>query len=193
MLAHSFTKAPRSLTLMLLCITLVMVTLSEAQAQSFLGETTSSVKLREGPGKEYSVIRVIDEKAHVFVVSRTATSRYVNVIHVQSGNEGWIHENYVTILAEVPKSTEGVFTPTGQTNSQKAEVLVHNMTSLIVTLSLNGQSYSLQPDQKRTLRLSPGQYSYRAHAPGVIPYYGDDFLAAGSRYSWGFYIETVRR
>ncbi len=41
---------------------------------------------------------------------------------------------------------------------------------------------------KRTIKLPPGYYDYRASAPGVIPYFGSETLKEGIEDSWKFYI-----
>jgi hypothetical protein len=163
---------------------------SQAFSQSYLGHTTKTVNLREGPGTGYDVLTQLEEGEQVFVISKTPTNDFLNVIHIKTAEEGWIHKDFVLIKSEVPRSSERIFTPEARISSGNSEINVYNNTALTLTLSLNKKNYIFKPRERKTLTLYPGNYDYRASAPGVIPYYGVDSLDSNYRYSWEFYIVT---
>jgi hypothetical protein len=92
----------------------------------------------------------------------------------------------------LPKNEDGIFTPVGKTSSTKPIIKIHNNTSLTLTLKLNDELYTFSPQQRRTLTLSSGSYSYRASAPGVLPDYGTEIMQSNYEYEWSFYISTSR-
>ena len=49
------------------------------------------------------------------------------------------------------------------------------------------------PKEKQNLILPPGDYSYRASAPNVIPSVGVKNFKFNGAYKWTFYIVTRRR
>jgi Bacterial SH3 domain len=174
---------------------LILMLLPQFQAfcQSYLGHTTRTVNLREGPGTGYKAIAQIEQGEQVFVISKDPTNDFVNVIYIKTAEEGWIHKNFIVIKSEVPRSSERIFTPEARISSKNPEIEVYNNTSLTLTLNLNNKNYIFEPQERKTLTLYPGKYDYRASAPGVIPYYGKDDLDSNYRYSWEFYIVTRRR
>jgi|TARA_B110000908_G_scaffold151446_1_gene186175 hypothetical protein len=70
---------------------------------------------------------------------------------------------------------------------------ITNNTNLTLTLKLNSELFTFNPNEKQIISLLPGKYSYRASAPGVIPNIGTENMESNMNYSWQFYIITKRR
>jgi hypothetical protein len=56
---------------------------------------------------------------------------------------------------------------------------------------MNDDYYEFAPQEKSTLRLTPGPYKYRASAPGVLPDHGTEKIEKNTLYIWRFYIVTL--
>ena len=69
---------------------------------------------------------------------------------------------------------------------------IFNNTSKTLTLKLNTELYHFSPYETKNINLYPGEYDFRASAPGVIPYIGTENLNSNQGYSWQFYITTTR-
>jgi hypothetical protein len=62
-----------------------------------------------------------------------------------------------------------------------------------MTLKLNNDNFYFEPQEKRKITLSPGDYNYRASAPGVIPSIVKEIMEGNVGYTWQFYIVIERR
>lgn len=159
--------------------------------QSYLAVTTQKANLRDTPEKESEVLDLLKANSQLFVYSSETTSGYYNVIDIETDQEGWVHSSLVKLVKEIPKSEVSPFSPEGKTSGTECSIEVTNNTALSMTLKMNATYYYFDPRETKTLTSSPGAYSYIASAPSVIPYFGDDILQSGYKYSWVFYIETV--
>jgi hypothetical protein len=162
-------------------------------SQSYLGTITKQVNFREGSSSETTIISSLKPKTQIFIISLLAENDYYNVIDIATDKEGYVHESYVKVGKEVSKSNESVFTPSGQTSNYNSEVKIFNNTSKTLTLKLNTEIYHFSPKESKNITLTPGEYDFRASAPGVIPYIGTENLNSNQGYSWQFYIVTRRR
>lgn len=178
----------RIITLLILSVLSI-----SAFSQSYMGWTTKQVNFREGPGTEYGIISSLQGGTQLFIISLETEYDFYNVIDIETNKTGYIHKSFVKLGEELPKNEEGIFTPSGETESYDPEIEIYNKTSKTLTLVLNSTTYTFTPYEKKKLTLSPGKYEYRASAPGVIPDYGSEYMKNNIAYSWTFYIETVRR
>lgn len=172
---------------------LVLLTSSVVFSQSYLGWVTKQVNFRQGPGTDYSVIASLKPGTQIFIVSIETDNDFYNIIDIATDKEGYIHKSFVKIGEIVEKNERGMFTPKGKTASYNPQLEIFNNTTLTLTLKLNNETYAFSPKQRRTLTLSPGNYNYRASAPGVIPNIGTENIENNMDYSWQFYIVTERR
>ncbi len=170
---------------------LIVSCLSIVLGQSFLAVTTQKANLRDAPEKGSEVLDLLKANAQLFVYSSETTGGYYNVIDIETDQEGWVHSSLVKLVKEIPKSDVSPFSPEGRTTGTECEIEVTNNTSLSMTLRMNSSYYYFDPKEKKTISFSPGACSFVASAPSVIPYFGDDTLLSGYKYSWVFYIETV--
>jgi len=143
-----------------------------------------------GPGADYELIRELPKNSALFIISLMTDNDFYNAIDIETNQEGYIWKEYVDIDQEISKSKTGIFSPKGSYSIYNPEVEIFNNTSKNMTLKLNSVPYKFTPYERRTITIKPGTYNFIASAPGVIPYYGSDYLANNMRYSWEFYIIT---
>lgn len=161
-----------------------------AAGPSYLAHATSALKLRQGPGQEFQDVGLITPGEAVFVTSLEGRNEYVEVIRIQTNEEGWVHQGYLDIDSEIPRSASPAFTAVGRIPGSNPEVEIWNNSQRTLTVVLSESRYSLEPQERRTLSLRPGVYSCRGSAPGVIPYLGSERFESNTAYTWQFYIET---
>jgi len=176
-----------------LLLLLLVITSISVQAQSYLGYVTTTVNFREQPNTNCQVLGSLQRGNALFVISKEKVNGFYHVLDIETNKEGYVHGNYVQIEKELPKNEQGIFTPTGKTSEYKPVVKIYNNTSKTLTLKLNDEVYTFSPHQSRSLTLSPGSYSYRASAPGVLPDYGSESMQSNYEYEWEFYISTTYR
>lgn len=157
-------------------------------SQSYLGTITKQVNLREGSNSNDNIISSLKPKTQIFIISLDTDNNYYNVIDIASDREGYVHKSYVKVGKVVNKSNESVFSPTGQSSNYESEVKIFNNTRKTLTLKMNTELYYFSPYETKNISLNPGEYDFRASAPGVVPYIGTENLYSNQGYSWQFYI-----
>jgi uncharacterized protein YgiM (DUF1202 family) len=162
-------------------------------SQSYLGTITKQVNLREGPGSSYEIISSLKPGTQIFISSLETSDDFYNIIDIKSDKEGYVHKSYVKIGKLVARSNQSVFTPDGVSSSYDSELKIFNNTSKTLTLKMNSEMFYFSPHETKNISISPGEYDFRASAPGVIPYIGNESLNSGQAYSWQFYIRTSYR
>ena len=161
-------------------------------SQSYLGTIIKQVNFREGSTANDNIISTLKPNTQVFIISLETENDYYNIIDIATNSEGYVHKSFVKIGKLVSKSNQSVFTPTGKSSSYNSEVEIFNNTSLTLTLKMNDELYYFEPYETKNMSFSPGEYDFRASAPGVIPYLGTENLNSNQGYSWQFYIVTRR-
>ena len=175
----------------LLFLTVIISTVGFSQ--SYLGYVTSSANLRSEPNSNSKIIKTLERGSALFIVSKQKENGYYKVVNIDTDEEGFVYGNNVQVDKEIPKNEAGIFSPTGKSKSYKPSIEIFNNTELTLTLKLNEQSYRFAPKEKKTIKLSPGNYTYRASAPGVMPNYGTENMRSNYNYEWQFYISTSYR
>lgn len=171
-----------------------MLLLSQALlAQSYLGLITKQVNFREGPGSDYGIIRSLKPGTQIFITTLETENDFYNIINIETNEEGYIHNSFVKIGKLVARSNQSVFTPDGVSSSYDSEVKIFNNTSKTLTLKMNSEMFYFSPHETKNISISPGEYEFRASAPGVIPYIGTERLKSNQGYSWEFYISSSYR
>ena len=161
-------------------------------AQSYLGYVNKTVNFRTEANTSCKVISSLQQGTALFVISKDKINGFYQVLNIETNEEGFVHSSFVRLDKMLPKNEEGIFTPIGQTSSEKPIIKIHNNTNLMLTLKLNDELYTFSPQERKTLTLYSGSYSYRASAPGVIPDYGTENMQNNYEYEWSFYISTSR-
>ena len=162
-------------------------------SQSYLGTITKQVNFREGPSSDDTIISSLKSNSQIFIISLETENDYYNVIDIATDREGYVHKSYVKIGKMVNKSDQSVFTPDGESSDYNSEVKIFNNTSKTLTLKMNTELFHFAPYETKNIKLTPGEYDFRASAPGVIPYIGTERLNSSQAYSWQFYITTTYR
>lgn len=162
-------------------------------SQSYIGRVTKQINFREGPGTDYGIIASLSAGTQIFIVSLDSDDDFYNIIDIATDREGYAHKAFIEVGQEIKKNEQGMFQPSGQTESYNPEIEIFNNTKLTLTLKLNIQIFSFTPQEKRTIKMSPGSINYRASAPGVIPNIGTEIMRSNQGYTWEFYIVTSYR
>ena len=162
-------------------------------SQSYLGTINKQVNFRAGSSSSDKIISSLKAQTQIFIISLETDNDYYNIIDINTDKEGYVHKSYVKIGKLVSKSNESVFMPSGQISNYNSEVKIFNNTSKTLTLKLNTEQYYFSPYETKNINLTPGEYDFRASAPGVIPFIGTENLNSRQGYSWQFYITTRRR
>jgi len=162
-------------------------------SQSYLGTITKQVNFREGPGQDYEIISSLKPGTQVFISSTETDDDFYNIIDIKNDKEGYVHKSFVKIGKLISKSDGSFIQETGNTTSENAEANIFNNTNIIMTLKLNSEVYKFMPKETKNIVLTPGDYSFRASAPNVIPNVGVKNFKINGAYNWEFYIETRRR
>ncbi len=172
----------------MICILFISIT---AQSQAYLGWTTKTVNLREGPGTDYEILRSLKGGSQIFVLSNIPDKEFYSIIDIDTNTYGYVHKSFVKLGERVTEG-KGLFSHEGKSSGYNPEIEIYNDTSKELTLNLNNIRYSFYPRETKTIEIAAGNYSYIASAPGVQPYIGKDDLDDGQKYSWKFYIVTSR-
>ena len=174
----------------LIPLTLFLLIALSGFSQSYLGRVTIQVNFRTGPGTDYEIINSLKPGTQIFIVSVDTENDFYNIIDIKTDKEGYIHKSFIKLERLIEKNESGLFTPSGKTSTYNPEIEIFNNTSKTLTLKLNNEVYSFSPRQKKRITLSPGDCSYRASAPGVIPNIGTENMESNMNYTWQFYIVT---
>lgn len=163
-----------------------------SNAQSYLGYVSKQVNFRTEANTNCTVISTLQRGTALFIISKEKINGFYQVLNIETNKEGFVHSNFVQLDRELPKNEDGIFTPVGKTSSSKPVIKIHNNTSLTLTLKLNSDLYTFSPQERKTLTLLSGSYTYRASAPGVLPDYGTENMQSNYEYEWSFYVSTSR-
>ncbi len=102
-------------------------------AQSYLVEIIKQLTPREGPDKEYGIIKSLKPWAKIFIISLDSESDFYNVIDINSDKEGYVSKSFINVGKEVKLKEEGLFTSKGEINSSVSELEIFNNTYLTLT------------------------------------------------------------
>ncbi len=159
-------------------------------AKSYIGWITKLVNFREGPSSEYNIIKTLQPRVQIFIVSNIPTNNYYSVIDIESNVEGFVHKSYIEFGDEVEKSKGEMFSSSGTTGTYNTQIEIFNNTNITLTLKLNDKYYTFSPKEKNTISFTPGEINYRASAPNVLPSIGSKTFEGYTSYTWQFYIVT---
>jgi len=176
----------------ILLLTLFLSSINLSNAQSYLGYVKKQVNFRTEANTDCKVISSLQRGTALFVISKEKINGFYQVLNIETNQEGFVYSSFVKLDKLLPKNEKGIFTPTGKTDSKKPIIKIHNNTDLTLTLKLDDYSYTFSSQERKTLSLPSGSYSYRASAPGVIPDHGTENMKSNYQYEWSFYVSTIR-
>jgi hypothetical protein len=162
-------------------------------SQSYLATITKQVNFREGSSSDDNIISSLKPNTQIFIVSLETENDYYNVIDIATDREGYVHKSYVKVGKVVNKSNGSFISASGNSASYDAEATIFNNTSISMTLKLNAEVYRFSPKETKNITLTPGDYDFRASAPGVVPNVGVKNFENNRTYTWQFYIRTSYR
>ncbi|MCX6271102.1 MAG: hypothetical protein NTU44_07775 [Bacteroidetes bacterium] len=171
----------------LLVFALVSMTV---MSQSYLGRTTKEVKFHETAGDKTPVIKTLPESTAVCILSRTTEMDYYNIIEIATGEEGYIHKDFIKVGKKIRGGDKGTLKATGEISSVNPELDIINNTDKVLKLRLNTEVISILPKNHKTMTLNPGTFHYKAYAQGSIPITGRASLKKNQRYTWSFDFVT---
>ena len=79
---------------------------------------------------------------------------------------------------------------------ENPEIVVKNDANIPVTIKMSGPAASkmtVKPKSSKTMTVKPGSYTYNATGPNVQATSGKASFESNYRYTWQFYIQTVRQ
>ena len=161
--------------------------------QSYLGTINKKVNFREGPSSNENIISSLKPNTQIFIISLETENDYYNIIDIATDKDGFVHKSYVKIGKLVNKSNGSFISASGNSASYDSEATIFNNTTITMTLKLNAEVYRFSPKETKNITLTPGDYDFRASAPGVVPNVGVKNFENNRTYTWQFYIVTSRR
>ena len=162
-------------------------------SQSYLGTITKQVNFREGPSTLNNIISSLKPNTQIFIISLEIENDYYNIIDIETDKEGYVNKSFIKIGKLIEKSNGSFISASGNSSNNDSEAKIFNNTSITMTLKLNTEVYRFSPKETKNIILTPGDYDFRASAPGVIPNVGVKNFENNRAYTWQFYIATNRR
>lgn len=98
--------------------------------------------------------------------------------------KGFVKKSFVKVGKLISKSDGGFIQETGNSTTENAEANIFNNTNITMTLKLNTEVYKFLPKETKNIVLTPGDYSFRASAPNVIPNVGVKKFKINGAYNW---------
>lgn len=189
---------------------LIAIQLTSVMAQD-IGTVVTRGPLR-GTAEASGIVTAFLESGDKFEVIRQQgpwyllqTNKYV----------GWMHGNFIRIdvfetLPDLsrfaidpnkPRPTNKPVTGSGVDSPFREEyvggtystILISNSSKRVMTLSFGGVKYVLKDAERRTITVDGGNYEFTASAPGVRSKTGVREFKRGYKYTWDFFVITVRR
>jgi hypothetical protein len=160
----------------------------------YVAHTTSVVNMREAPGTNSAIMTKLAVNSYLVLFSLAKENDFYKVLNVQTGDEGYVHANYVKIDGKLAVDEGGNLTVVGKSqNDYDSEVVVKNATQYKLTIQINSVPYVLNTGETRTIVVSPGSTLMFASVSNksVKPYFGTENLKGGYSYSWEFVINTI--
>lgn len=171
----------------------IKTTAQDVGFSPFLGITTSNLNFRAGPGTSYDIIKKIPANSTVYIFSKTDYSGFYKSIDVESGKVGWLAKDLVRWSKSLDTSSSGGFSSLGETGEYNSELKITNKSAKTITLVIAEETFYISPNSTITEFIEPGNKSFTASAPGVIPNSGYKNFVSNNGYGWTFWIETRRR
>ena len=162
-------------------------------SQSYLGTITKQVNFRAGSSSSDMIISSLKPRTQIFIISLETDNDYYNIIDINTDKEGYVHKSYVKVGKIVNKSNGSFISASGNSSNNDSEAKIFNNTNITMTLKLNEIVYRFSPKETKNITLTPGDYDFRASAPGVVPSVGVKNFENNRTYTWQFYIVTSRR
>ncbi len=153
----------------------------------FLRETAPDSEALGGPLPPR--VKLLKRGDQMVLLSRTKTRNWVNVIDLDSGEEGWVYISHVKIYyTRNPKTSLPNFEERRTYSDQNPELQIKNDTNRTLSLRVGSARYKIEAFGSRTISVEPGSYKFYASVPRAYPLMGERYWSKGIIYSWTFFI-----
>lgn len=153
----------------------------------------TATRFRSGPSMRGTTSVALAAGELLYLFSTQPTDGYYRALRVLSDEEGWVSAGAVRVGERV-ETGASVLTSAGRSDeASRSELDIQNDSDRTITLTLGGTRHRFSPRETRTVTVAPGTYTMIASSPGVRPFTSRESVEGGSRYSWRFFIRTVRR
>jgi uncharacterized protein YgiM (DUF1202 family) len=148
------------------------------------------VNLRTSPSDTSESIRKLSPGNLLVLLDRNQVNGWIKAIDYKTGTEGWILVDDIEIKYGTGTKKESFLERSASGSGSDPTVTIKNDSNRTITLNFGGQKYTISPNQTLEFTAKPGNYSYNVYSNEVIPIIGEDYLQAGYRYTWTFYIQS---
>ncbi|MFZ4860295.1 MAG: hypothetical protein ACOYL3_28380 [Desulfuromonadaceae bacterium] len=174
------------------CLFLTLAS-NQAHCADIATVTKLNTVLRDGPSEDGEKVLLLKKKAVLALVDRENIDGWLNVIHIQTGKEGWIKAKHVSLALSKQPSRPPVFNEQKIDEYSNPEIEIENASDKDLLLKVGQERFEIQKHTTKSVSILPSDYKYHASAPGVFPAIGKKDFLTGYRYTWKFWIETRSR
>lgn len=159
----------------------------EIDLNPFLGKTTTSVNLRNGPSSNHNILKSLNKGSEIFAYSNKPSNNYSKVIDISSSDIGWIHKNYVEKIRKINVNKENQFKKTGYSPGYNPEIVMINRLFKAVSIVIGDKKFKLSPNSSNKIKIAPGNYYFIAISKGLLPLAGYQSFDSNAEYEWIFF------
>jgi hypothetical protein len=150
----------------------------------------AGVELRMQPGRNSAVVLSLTPTDLLALVHRASTSGWYDVIHVNSGKEGWVAKEDVRLELSNSRRREPRISETYVGGNEAPTILVLNDTNRDLNLKVTKTSYKIAAGSRETLAITEGETSFEAWVPDAFPVSGTKNWKRSYKYEWRFFIRN---
>ncbi len=153
--------------------------------KSYIGVVKNKeINLLEGPGSDYEIITNLIPGSELFIISDKPINGYYNVIDVLSNQEGYVDVLFVNIGGEIKANDESSkFIVTGVSENPNSSIInIFNNAKVRASIKMGGYNYIFEPDARRDIDISPGEYKIIVSYPNMIPFIEKVEIESGKNY-----------
>lgn len=159
----------------------------------YVAQILNEVNFRAGPGTNYKSYFKLKKDTYVLVNNQDLGGEFIFTEDLNTGTKAYVHHKFLTNYKEIKIDDDGQLTIVGKTNSNTSDIVLENKSPHEVTIKIGTRTTTLKPHETKTLYgFSQGNYNVRAISQGINPYVGKDYIEAGYRYSWTFYVSRQK-
>lgn len=158
----------------------------------YLAQSTKIINLYDGPSTKNKILAQIPKGSTLFVIIES-NDDFVRVVYLDKDIWGYVNRKYLTGFEAVNIDHTGELNVIGQSEYlDKAEIEIENRTNRNVSICVGNNNYKFSAHEKRTIILLAGTYNIIASSTGIIPYVGSYTVDGGRKYSWFFFIRSIK-
>lgn len=169
----------------------------KVESEQDLGIDTAVViairaNLREHPNAQSAILKEVSGGDLLGLLDRQPVGPWYRVLHIRSSTEGWINGNTIRLRYTEKPSGGPVFEERSTGTNEDPSIQIKNDSNGVLYLKIGDDDrIVISPHRSTNITKGPGQYSFYASSPGVIPRIGQHEFRSGIIYEWTFYIVTT--